>query len=268
MTSIMWPTRSRVSQPVQRVITFQFFGSDTSRVKLARSRRITVMTVSLPSAAIGLTGAITTVLISSFPSRGQFPDHPQKPSVPCASRRGGRYDDRRQVELEVFALPFVLGRKLQRRAERVGRLVYGEARLVGRDLKKDASGLAEIYRPEVFALDHRRHVPAGLDKDLAPFELVGVVAGAPGDVVDGADRLLADGRLRCVEHVDDRAGTSGAGLEAGAVALFGDLEEAHGVGEEMDRGFVRLLGQRDRMEAADGVVWINGSIGPRLPALI
>src|SRR5713226_4190784 len=192
----MWPTRSRVSQPVQRVITFQFLGSDTSRVKLARSRRITVMTVSLPSAAIGLTGAITAVLISSFPSRGQFPDHPKKPSVPCASRRGGRYDDGRQVELEVFALPFVLGRKLQRRAERVGRLVDGEARLVGRDLEKDAAGLAEIDRPEIFALDHRRHISAGLHKDLAPFELVGVVAGAPGDVVDGADRLLTNRGLR------------------------------------------------------------------------
>src|SRR4029077_3341024 len=122
MTSIMWPTRSRVSQPVHRVMTFQFFGSDTSRVKLARSRRITVMTVSLPSAAIGLTGAITAVLISSFPSRRQIPDHRQTVSVSCASRRGGRYDDGRQVELEVFAPPFVLGRQLQRRAKRVGGL--------------------------------------------------------------------------------------------------------------------------------------------------
>src|SRR5260370_2247594 len=179
MTSIMWPTRSRVSQPVQRVITFQFFGSDTSRVKLSRSRRITVMTVSLPSAAIGLTGAITAVLISSFPSRGQFPDHPQKPSVPCASRRGGRYDDGRQVELEVFALAFLLRRQLQRRAERVGGLVDGEARLVGRDLEKDTARLAAINPPAGFALDHRRHVPAGLDRDLAPIELGGVAAGAP-----------------------------------------------------------------------------------------
>jgi hypothetical protein len=64
MTSIMWPTRSRVSHPVQRVITFQFFGSSTMRVKLALSRRMTFMTVSLPSAAIGLTGAIVAVLIN------------------------------------------------------------------------------------------------------------------------------------------------------------------------------------------------------------
>ena len=64
MTSIMWPTRSRVSQPVHRVMTFQFLGSETMRVKFSRSRRMTVITVSLPSADIGLTGAIVAVLIS------------------------------------------------------------------------------------------------------------------------------------------------------------------------------------------------------------
>src|SRR4030088_2948417 len=78
MTSIMWPTRSRVSQPVQRVMTFQFFGSETRRVKLARSRRMTFMTVSLPSADIGLTGAIVAVLINSFPSQRRNSDHVRK----------------------------------------------------------------------------------------------------------------------------------------------------------------------------------------------
>src|SRR4029077_770233 len=101
MTSIMWPTRSRVSHPVQRVITFQFLGSDTRGVKLARSRRMTFMTVSLPSADIGLTGAITAVLISRFPSRGLKWRQPES-LVSCAALSGGRSDDGRQVELEFF----------------------------------------------------------------------------------------------------------------------------------------------------------------------
>src|ERR1700680_3650059 len=115
MTSIMWPTRSRVSQPVQRVITFQFVGSETRRVKLARSRRMTFMTVSLPSADIGLTGAMTAVLISSLPSRNPIPDHPKTLSVSRTPRRSGRYDDGRKVELQILAPPFVLRRQLQGR---------------------------------------------------------------------------------------------------------------------------------------------------------
>src|ERR1700682_1601900 len=186
MTSIMWPTRSRVSQPVQRVMTFQFFGSSTRRVKFARSRRMTFMTVSLPSADIGLTGAIVAVLISSLPSRGQYSRPPKLASVSCAPRRGGRDDDGRQVELQVLTLPFVLRRQLKRRAECFGGLVDGEARLVRGDLEQDAAGLAEIDRTEIFALDHRRHVAPGLDEHLAPVELVHVVGGAPCDMVDGS----------------------------------------------------------------------------------
>src|SRR4029077_13221374 len=120
----------------------------------------------------------------------------------------------------------------------------------------------------VFALDDRRHVPAGLHEDLTPIELMGIVAGAPGDVVHGAGRLLADWRLRRVEDVEYRARAAGSGLEARAVAFSGHLEKAHRVDEEVHGSLVRFLGQRDRMEAADGVVRIDRSIGPRLPSLV
>src|SRR5438128_2886937 len=267
MTSIMWPTRSRVSQPVQRVITFQFLGSDTRRVKLARSRRMTLMTVSLPSAAIGLTGAITAVLIGSIPSRG-LNSRPPESLMSCAARRGGRYDDGRQVELEVFPPSLVLGRQLQRRAERIGRLVHGEAGLVGGDLEQDAARLAEVDRAEVLALDDRRHVTARLDQHLAPVQLVGVVGRAPRDVVDGADRLLPHRRLRRVEHIEDRGRATRAGFEARAVALRRDLAKTHRVGQEVDGGLVRFLGQRDGVEAADLVMRIDRAVRPWLPALV
>src|SRR6266513_1989354 len=109
MTSIMWPTRSRTSQPVHRVSTFQCFGSDTSRVKLSRSRRKTVMTVSLPSAAIGLTGVITAVLISSPLPEVSFLDH----GPLSAGRRCGRHDNRRQDLVEAVASHTKPGRQTQ-----------------------------------------------------------------------------------------------------------------------------------------------------------
>src|SRR5712692_5379032 len=150
-----------------------------------------------------------------------------------AARRGGRYDDGRQVELQVLAPPFVLGRQLQRRAERVGRLVDREPRLIGRDLEEDAARLAEINRTEVLALDDRRHVAAGLDQHLSPVQLVGVVAGTPGHVMDGAGGLLTDRRFGRIEHVEQRAGAAGPGFEAGAVALRRHLAKALCVGEEV-----------------------------------
>src|ERR1700704_2549980 len=80
----MCPTRSRVSHSVQRVCTFQFFGSSTMRVKFARSRRMTFRTVSLPSADIGLTGAIVAVLlIRSFPSQRRNCDHARNSAHQC-----------------------------------------------------------------------------------------------------------------------------------------------------------------------------------------
>src|SRR6202158_3705633 len=138
MTSIMWPTRSRTSHPVQRVITFQFFGSDTKRVKLARSRRMTLMTVSLPSAAIGLTGAIVAVLISSFPSPGEICDHVCS-SVTGAGRRRGRNDDRRQGLVQPVTPHLEPGRQAETRAEGLRFLVDGETGAVGGDLEQHAA---------------------------------------------------------------------------------------------------------------------------------
>src|ERR1700694_3190430 len=129
MTSIMWPTRSRVSHSVHRVCTFQFFGSETRRMKFARSLRMTLMTVSLPSADIGLTGAITAVLIRSFPSQRRNCDHARNvdESVPRARRRRGRYDDGRKGLIEGLAADIEPGRQAQRRTESLERFVDREA---------------------------------------------------------------------------------------------------------------------------------------------
>src|SRR5262252_836026 len=129
----MWPTRSRTSHSVQRVWTFQFRGSSTRSKNFVWSRRRTSRTVPFPSAAIGLTGAISA-LISSFAPRSQIATT-RTGSTFRAARRGGRYGDGRQVEAQLLAPPLVLGWQLQRGAERLGRLVHGEARLIGCDLE-------------------------------------------------------------------------------------------------------------------------------------
>src|SRR5690349_5696481 len=153
MTSIMCPTRSRTSQPVQRVSTFQFFGSDTRRVKFSRSRRITVITVSLPSAAIGLTGVIVAVLIGPFASPAFF-----GPPLMGASRRRGRHDDWRQYLIEKLAPHPKPGRQAQCSSQLLRRLVDCEARSVRRDLEQDAAGLAVVDGLEVPPVDDRRHI--------------------------------------------------------------------------------------------------------------
>src|SRR6266581_1857820 len=185
MTSIMWPTRSRVSQPVQRVSTFQFFGSETMRVKLSRSRRNTVMTVSFPSAAIGFTGVITAVLIGALASPGLD----WTTELVGAGRRRGRHDDRRQYLVEALAPHLEPGRQAQHASQLLRRLVDGEARTVGRDLEQHPARLAVVDRLEVPAVDHGRDVAAGGDQLLTPRLLCVGVGGSPRDVVDGADRL-------------------------------------------------------------------------------
>src|SRR2546429_7164930 len=160
----MWPTRSRTSHSVQRVWTFQFFGSSTRSKNFCLSRRRISRTVSFPSAAIGLTGATRVLTASSPPCQGAgAPAPPSAAERPRARARsppsalpvgsGERGDlDRRQVEVEVLAPVLVLRRQLQGRPERLGRLVHREARAVGGDLEEDAPRLPEVDGAEVLAL--------------------------------------------------------------------------------------------------------------------
>ena len=88
----------------------------------------------------------------------------------------------------------VLGRQLQRLAEMRGVLVAVEARLVGGDLEQHAARRAEIDRPEIVAVDHRRHLVAGVHQRLAHFELLGAVLDREGDVVHRARAEIGEGR--------------------------------------------------------------------------
>src|SRR5262249_50476268 len=189
-------------------------------------------TVSFPSAAIGLTGAISA-LISAFVLPEVRLRPPETGSKFCAARRGGRYDDRRQVEVQLVAPPFVLRRQLKRRAQRLWRLVYGEPRLVGCNLEKNAARLPVVDRAETLAVDHRRDLTPGPDQRLAPGKLLTLVGAPPGDMVDGP-RLLPSRAIGCLEHVDQRARLPVTGLVACPAILATCLTESHGVAEKAD----------------------------------
>src|SRR5436305_9264294 len=98
-----------------------------------------------------------------------------------------RIRKRRQDLLDRLAEALVVRRQRQRLAERLERLVGGEARADRRDLEQHARRLAEVDRLEVEAVDHRRGGAAARGHPLPP-RLVLVELGCPRDVVDGAAR--------------------------------------------------------------------------------
>src|SRR6266567_6660224 len=144
----MWPTRSRTSHSVQRVWTFQLSGLSRTRwSNFWMSRRRTAITVSLASAAIGLTGRIGVIVLMGF----------LLVSV-CWRQFGDRWDDDRgQVELEVLAVALRLRRQLEAAAQGLRRLVDGEAGPVGGDLEEHAARLPEVDRN--VEVDVLLHVP-------------------------------------------------------------------------------------------------------------
>ena len=111
---------------------------------------------------------------------------------------------------EIGAQMRVLLRQLQRLAEMRGVLVAVEAGLVGGDLEQHAARRAEIDRPEIVAVDDRRHLVAGVHQRLAHLELLGAVFDGKGDVVDRAGAEIGDSRARQRLDVD----------EIGAVAVL------------------------------------------------
>src|SRR5919109_4447895 len=85
-------------------------------------------------------------------------------SAPRFRLRERRHHDRRQIELQRLAPILVLWRQLERRSERLSRLVDRESRPVGRDLEEHATRLTEIDRMEVLAVDDRRHLPPAAEQ--------------------------------------------------------------------------------------------------------
>src|SRR5579859_4644259 len=245
-------------------MTFQFFGSETSRVNLSRSRRMTLITVSLASAENGLTGAITAVLIPAFPfQRPRF-----SPLMSGAGRRRGRYGDRRQDLVQVVTAHLEPGRQAERRAQLFGRLVDRESRSIRGDFEKHATRLTEIDGFEIPAVDDGRDVAAGSEQEVAPGHLLGWIMRTPRDMVHGSDRLFAFGSLRRLDDVDDRVRPARPRLEANQPAFLVRLAKAHRIGQQADSRRRLRHCQRHRVEAADRVISVDWRLLPGDPPVV
>src|SRR5439155_27262181 len=130
-----------------------------------------------------------------------------------------------------------------RLAQRLERLVGGEAGSERGDFEQDAARLAEVHRPEPEAVDDRRRMHANRLDTLAP-RLVLVHRRRPRDVVHGARAgQPALGRRRVVR---DPTATLVAD-DAPAVVVV--LLEAHALLEQLLAALRRRAVRADALEA-------------------
>ena len=91
------------------------------------------------------------------PARESTPSRrPPRSRLDRLAPPSARVDERGEHPLELRTQMLVHARQLERLAEVVGILVDGEAGGEGGDLEQDPAGLAEVDRPEVVAIAHRR----------------------------------------------------------------------------------------------------------------
>src|SRR4051794_3043704 len=179
---------------------------------------------------------------------------------PCSTRLRGRGDgagsasrgdgpplpdvrQRREQRFDLLPQPLEVGRQGEPLAERLERLVGGEARAEGRELVQDPAGLTEVDGPEVEAVDHRGRLQARGEHLRAP-RLVIVHPRRPRDVVDRARAAEAPAG-RGLE--DDRAA---ARLAAGLEPRVRQLLEPEHVDQQVARA---LLAQDRRVDLVEAL---------------
>src|SRR5688500_12779129 len=107
-------------------------------------------------------------------------------------------------------------RQLQVSSEPAQVLVREEPGLQRCDLEQDAARLAEVDGFKVRTVAQRGDLNAATYEVFAQGTLLFLGRDRHGDVVNGADAVLARRRLRVVHDVDDVAGTSAVRGDANA----------------------------------------------------
>src|SRR5438105_3995643 len=108
-------------------------------------------------------------------------------SVDKLSLRLGDELQRRQRCLDLGSFRFEERRQRQTLTQVIRFLVGGEAGAIGRDLEKHAARLAEVERPEVVAVDHRRDADTRPGQALAPGAVLVVIRRAKRHMMHAAD---------------------------------------------------------------------------------
>ena len=155
----------------------------------------------------------------------------------------------------------VLGRQLQRLAEMGGVLVAVETGFVGGHFEQHPARRAEIDRPEIIAVDHRRHLIAGIHQRLAHLQLLFTVFDRKGDVVHGP---RTQPRARNIRHGFDvdEVGTVAAGnTEAQNAILTVHFLIAHEFQKLGGRTFIAKT-QRGALKTMDRLIRTDAIADP------
>src|SRR5207245_4790833 len=111
--------------------------------------------------------------------------------------------DWRQNLFELRARGFQARRQTQLGAELFNCFIQCEARRLGSDLEKISAWFPEINRMKVSPIDHWSHVVAEFDQMRAPFQLLGIILRAKGDMMHrpGGDQpRLCVGQAKQIDH--------------------------------------------------------------------
>ena len=146
-------------------------------------------------------------------------------------------------------------------------LVAVESRLVGGNLEQDTAGGAEIDRPEVIAVDHRRHLPTGIQQRLADLKLCGTVCHRESKVMHRSCALLCGGRAGQGFDVDHIRAIAAGDVETDDVALGCDLFIAHEP-QQFRTGTGVAQAHIGRVETADRVIGAHALAVPRRAGVV
>src|SRR2546421_11098777 len=165
-------------------------------------------------------------------------------TCPCC-----RQAERRQRLLNLFSLRLQPGRQLQMSSQLPDRFIHCEPWKISRDLKEDASRFAKVNRVEVLAIQHRRDIEVETSQRPAPGLFALISRRSPGHMMDGSTSYMAASQPRSTAHIHICSRSFLTDCIAEHAVLLTEKTKAQGLGQELRRALVAVLGQGDGMHA-------------------
>ena len=147
-------------------------------------------------------------------------------------------------------------------AECVVRLVDCESGTIGGNLEEDASGLPEINRLEIIAIQLRSHIVAERRQLGSDFELLRFVGAAECNVMYGARSHDTSPDTRHAAKIDYRSRTAVSTRVPKDASLLAHELKAECIGEKLSSELVGVEPERDRVQATNGVLSGYARCGP------
>jgi len=129
------------------------------------------------------------------------------------------------------------------------RFIHCEPWKISCDLKEDASRFAKVNRVEVLAIQHRRDIEVKTSQRPAPGLFALISRRSPGHMMDGSTSYMAASQPRSTAHIHIRSRSFLTDCIAVHAVLLTEKTKAQGLGQELGRALVAVLGQGDGMHA-------------------